>query len=268
MRKIADTVDGRLLLSSYLFAIATTESDAQSLIICGSSEDLVQRAVLLTGSKFIGRIESAYNEGRLWGATITELGTASYDERALWDVLRKSARSPIDTNIAPPPGSRGIDEILSDARAKLQRISARQAYRELRDPQVAAPTFLVDIRPAAHREAEGVIHGSLLIERNVLEWRFDPRSASRLDIADRYDLRAIVFCSDGQASRWAVFLADIPKYVINLCLHFTLSLAALSLQELGLLNATDIIGGYKAWREEELPGAVPPPTTMPSSPLP
>jgi len=39
--------------------------------------------------------------------------------------------------------------------------------------------FLVDIRSAAQREAEGAIHGSLIIERNVLEWRFDPRSNSR-----------------------------------------------------------------------------------------
>jgi len=100
------------------------------------------------------------------------------------------------------------------------------------------PVFLVDIRPAAQREAEGGIHGSLIIERNVLEWRFDPRCNSRLAIADRYDSKIIVYCQEG----------------------FTSSLAAASLQEMGLLNATDIVGGYAAWREAELPGQIKPPS--------
>jgi rhodanese-related sulfurtransferase len=91
--------------------------------------------------------------------------------------------------------------------------------------------FLVDIRPAAQREQEGGIHGSLIIERNVLEFSLDPRSDARLSIVDRYDLRVIVFCQEGDAS----------------------SLAAISLHELGLLNATDIIGGYAAWKEAGLP---------------
>jgi len=121
--------------------------------------------------------------------------------------------------------------MLADARAKLQRITAVEAYDELREPQVGAPTFLVDIRPAAQREAEGGIHGALIIERNVLEWRFDPRCDARLAIVDRYDLRVIVFCQES----------------------YTSSLAAFALQELGLLNATDMIGGFKAWKEAGLP---------------
>lgn len=78
------------------------------------------------------------------------------------------------------------------------------------------------------------IHGSLIIERNVLEWRFDPRCPHRLAIADRYDSKIIVYCQEGYAS----------------------SLAAASLQELGLLNATDIVGGYAAWRDARLPGQI------------
>lgn len=90
---------------------------------------------------------------------------------------------------------------------------------------------MVDIRSAAQRDEEGGVHGSLIIERNVLEFRLDPRSDTRLSIADRYDLRVITFCQDGDAS----------------------SLAANSLHELGLLNATDIIGGYEAWKGAGLP---------------
>ena len=124
-----------------------------------------------------------------------------YDEDALWDVVRKSAMAPIDP-LVPPPGSRSIDRILSDAQAKLQRISPVEAYNELRESPVGAPTFLVDIRPADEREAEGGIRGSLIIERNVLEWRFDPRCDTRLTIVDRYDLRVIIFCQEGNASRF------------------------------------------------------------------
>ncbi|KIP01792.1 hypothetical protein PHLGIDRAFT_123034, partial [Phlebiopsis gigantea 11061_1 CR5-6] len=84
------------------------------------------------------------------------------------------------------------------------------------------------------RAAEGAIAGALVVERNVLEWRFDPRSDARVPVADRYDLRVIVFCSEGYAS----------------------SLAAASLRDLGLLNATDMVGGYKAWKAAGLPAEV------------
>ena len=160
--------------------------------------------MLLTTSKFTGRmVTAAGNEEPdfVWVATISDLGVSPYDEDALWDVMRKSARSPMDP-LAPPPGSKSIDTILSEAQSKLQRISASQAFDELRETQVGAPTFLVDIRPVAQREKEGAIHGSLIIERNVLEWRFDPRCSSRLSIADRYDLRIIVFCQQGNTSRY------------------------------------------------------------------
>ncbi|KAF8153764.1 rhodanese domain-containing protein [Crassisporium funariophilum] len=232
--QIAAKIKYQLTLHQHLFAVVTTAQSATSalntLIICGSSIEYVQRAVLLASSKFIGRIVAASNEDFQWIATIRDLGVSPYDEDALWDVVQKSARSPIDP-LAPPPGSRSIDEMLAEARSKLQRISAVQAFDELRESQVGAPTFLVDIRPAAQREKEGAIHGSLIIERNVLEWRFDPRCASRLAIADRYDIRVIVFCQEG----------------------YTSSLAAYSLQQLGLLNATDIIGGYEAWKTDGLP---------------
>jgi len=237
LRQIAAKIRHHLTLLDHLFAVATTSQSVKSspntLIICGSSIDFVQRAMLLTTSKFTGRmVTAAGNEEPdfVWVATISDLGVSPYDEDALWDVMRKSARSPMDP-LSPPPGSKSIDTILSEARSKLQRISVSQAFDELRETQVGAPTFLVDIRPAAQREREGAIHGSLIIERNVLEWRFDPRCSSRLAIADRYDLRIIVFCQEG----------------------YTSSLAAYSLQQLGLLNATDMTGGYEAWRAAGFP---------------
>ncbi|KAF8645599.1 hypothetical protein AX16_007681 [Volvariella volvacea WC 439] len=241
LHKIAAEVDdyarNKRVNFNYLFIVANTALSSQSLLICSSSYKVLQRAILLTGPKFIGRIEEDHFQGRTWSARIQDLGINSYDELALEDVAKKSASKSITDYTSPPPGSRGIDEILSATRATLQRVTPQQAYEELRTHLSGAPTFLVDIRPVAQRQVEGMIRGSLIIERNVLEWRFDPRSDARLAIADRYDLRVIVFCQEG----------------------YTSSLAAHSLQQLGLLNATDMIGGYRAWKEAGLPAEVPPP---------
>src|SRR5262249_46344325 len=97
---------------------------------------------------------------------------------------------------------------------------------------------LVDIRPLAQRAAEGDLPGALVIDRNVLEWRLDPRSDARLPLADRYDLPVVVVCQEG----------------------YSFSLAAATLQDLGLHRATDLAGGYAAWRAAGLPTSAGPPT--------
>jgi len=124
-----------------------------------------------------------------------------------------------------PAGARSIDELLADARRGLDRLTPGQASAE-----VAAGALLVDIRPAAQRAAQGEVPGALIVERNVLEWRFDPASAARLRHA-RYDLRVIVMCSEG----------------------YTSSLAAAALRLLGVRAATDLDGGYRAWAAAGLP---------------
>lgn len=73
--------------------------------------------------------------------------------------------------------------------------------------------------------------GALGIERNVLEWRLDPRSDARLPVADRYDLPVIIACQEG----------------------YTSSLAAAALHDLGLRDATDLEGGFAAWQAAGLP---------------
>ena len=75
---------------------------------------------------------------------------------------------------------------------------ARHFARELQDPTYPTPVFLVDIFSAVERTRSGdEMHGSLIIQRNVLEWRFDPRSETHLTMADRCDLRIVVYCVDG-----------------------------------------------------------------------
>lgn len=127
--------------------------------------------------------------------------------------------------IAPPDGARTIDQVLAEARSRLDRLSPAAAMAASRDG-----ALIVDIRPAAQRAAEGEVPGSLVVERNVLEWRFDPASSARLPLA-RYDLRVIIMCSAG----------------------YTSSLAAAALQDLGLRNATDLDGGFLAWAAAGLP---------------
>jgi rhodanese-related sulfurtransferase len=118
-----------------------------------------------------------------------------------------------------------IDEMLASARSRLVRVTPEQASAE-----VAAGAVLVDIRPAAQRAIEGDIPGALVIERNVLEWRLDPRSDNSLPIAS-YQLRVIVVCSEG----------------------YTSSLAAASLLDLGIAGATDLTGGFRSWLASGLP---------------
>ncbi|WP_030168820.1 rhodanese-like domain-containing protein [Spirillospora albida] len=126
-----------------------------------------------------------------------------------------------------PTGARTIDDILAEARRRLVRLVPWAAAAELD----AGDAVLVDIRPAAQRRAEGEVPDALIVERNVLEWRFDPASEYRLPVAGRYDLRVIVLCSEG----------------------YTSSLAAAALHDLGLTRSTDVIGGFRAWRAAGLP---------------
>ncbi|AJZ83014.1 rhodanese-like domain-containing protein [Streptomyces antimycoticus] len=121
---------------------------------------------------------------------------------------------------------RSVDELLAEAREELDRLEPLDAAAA----QVQG-ALLVDIRYAALRERDGTIPGALIVERNELEWRLDPRCEHRLPEATHHDLRVVVVCNEGYAS----------------------SFAAVSLRQLGLERATDLIGGFQAWRAAGLP---------------
>jgi rhodanese-related sulfurtransferase len=129
------------------------------------------------------------------------------------------------TGVSTPLPRRTIDDVLADARAGIVRLSPTQAAE-----RHAAGAVLVDIRPAAQRAAEGEIPGSLVIERNVLEWRFDPASTGALPDAS-LEREIVVFCSEG----------------------YTSSLAAAALVELGIARTTDLEGGFLRWRADGFP---------------
>ena len=120
----------------------------------------------------------------------------------------------------------GIDELLALARSKLDRVTTSQIAAEL-----AAGALVVDIRPAEQRERDGEMPGATVIDRNVLEWRLDPSSEHRIAEA-RYGRRVVVVCNEGYSS----------------------SLAAATLRDFGL-DATDLDGGFQAFRRETRGGA-------------
>lgn len=121
----------------------------------------------------------------------------------------------------------GIDELLERVREGLDRVEADAAHEAAR----AGEALLVDIRYAALRERDGLIPGALVVERNELEWRLDPQGSHRAPEATSHGLRVVVVCNEGYAS----------------------SLAAASLRQLGLHRATDLVGGFQAWRAAGLP---------------
>src|SRR5882672_1548393 len=119
--------------------------------------------------------------------------------------------------MARPPT---VDELLDEARRSLHRLAPIEA-----EQAAAAGALIVDIRPSELRDRDGTIPGAVVVDRNVLEWRLDPASAHRIPQITAHDQVVILFCDEGYAS----------------------SLAAATLQQLGLRNATDLTGGIQAW---------------------
>ena len=117
--------------------------------------------------------------------------------------------------------TQSADDLVVSARSKILRVEPDEL-----DAHVTAGALVVDIRPAAQRAAEGELGFGLVVERNVLEWRFDLIGNHTLPEVIDYDQPVVVVCSEGYAS----------------------SLAAASLRELGFAAAGDLSGGYVAWR--------------------
>jgi rhodanese-related sulfurtransferase len=119
------------------------------------------------------------------------------------------------------------DDLVAEARAQFDRVPPEQAAALLDDDGV-----VVDIRPLTNRLAEGEIPGAVIVERIVLEWRLDPAGEHRLPGLTA-ETPVVIVCNEGYAS----------------------SLAATSLQDIGIGAATDMIGGFRSWRAAGLPVA-------------
>jgi rhodanese-related sulfurtransferase len=120
-----------------------------------------------------------------------------------------------------------INDLLATARRRLDRVSPASALAAMHPGAV-----LVDIRSEAQRERDGTIPGAVFHPRNALEWRVDPASGhSDPELSADFDRRIMLICNEGYAS----------------------SLAAATLRDLGFRRATDVDGGFQAWRADGLP---------------
>jgi rhodanese-related sulfurtransferase len=115
-----------------------------------------------------------------------------------------------------------IDVLLTDARRDLERVDPADLAAEM-----AAGALVVDTRPVDQRLADGDLPGALVIDRNVLEWRLDPTCPHHIPEAGSSEVRIILVCNEGYSS----------------------SLAAATLRRLGLARATDLVGGFQAWKQ-------------------
>jgi rhodanese-related sulfurtransferase len=123
-----------------------------------------------------------------------------------------------------------VDEMLAEARTHLDRVTPAQAREAMERDSI-----LVDIRSDEQRARDGEIPGAVRIARNVMEWRCDPAGDARDPQVSDPSKPLILFCDEGYAS----------------------SLAARILQDLGHPRATDLDGGFRAWRAEGLPVTAP-----------
>ena len=118
-------------------------------------------------------------------------------------------------------GRAAIDVLLEEARRGMERVQPADLASE-----VAAGALLIDTRPLDQRLGDGDLPGALIIDRNVLEWRLDPTCPHHIPEASSAGVRIIVICNEGYSS----------------------SLAAATLRRLGLARATDLVGGFQAWK--------------------
>jgi len=129
------------------------------------------------------------------------------------------------------PRHETVDQLLAAARDGVERLEPTQAHAAAGDRAI-----LVDIRSDSQRSADGLIPSAIHVPRNVLEWRCDPASDHRDERLSRRDRPIVLICNEGYQS----------------------SLAAAALRRFGL-DATDVVGGFQAWRTEGLPVAGPRP---------
>lgn len=119
-----------------------------------------------------------------------------------------------------------IDQLLAQSRMGLVRLGPHEAREAM-----GGGALLIDIRSESQRAADGIVPVAIWLERNVLEWRCDPSSEAYDDRVGTLERHVIVMCDGGYQS----------------------SLAAAALQQLGFAGATDLVGGFQAWRAAGLP---------------
>jgi MFS family permease len=169
----------------------------------------------VVGALIAGGVADALGAG--WAIAVVAALTAG---SGLWVVATRWTSR-------PQPRRRTAAELVADAQ---RRIAPRFEPQEARQA-MSRGAVLVDLRSQDERRRTGVIPGSVHIPRSVLEWRVDPDSGYANPHLGGLERELILFCADG----------------------FSSSLAAASIRELGRTKATDLVGGFTAWKAAGLP---------------
>jgi rhodanese-related sulfurtransferase len=169
----------------------------------------------VVGAVLVGLVADGFGAG--WAIAAVAAMTAG---SGVWVVLTRWA-------VRPRPRRRSAAELLAEARAQIApRLEPSEAHAAS-----SRGAVLIDLRSNDERRRSGVVPGSLHIPRSVLEWRVDPDSGYTNPHIGGLDRQLILFCADGYSS----------------------SLAAATARELGATKATDIVGGFVAWKASGLP---------------
>ncbi|MBG92531.1 MAG: sulfurtransferase [Chloroflexi bacterium] len=121
---------------------------------------------------------------------------------------------------------KSINEILDLTQKKISRLTPEEAHSAQKKG-----ALIIDTRDSADQLTEGIIPEAKLITRNTLEWRCDPEAELPDPLLSKLDKKIIIMCNDGYSS----------------------SLAVKSLMDIGRTDVSDIIGGYRAWKNYGLP---------------
>ena len=117
---------------------------------------------------------------------------------------------------------KGIKDLLAEAEAEIETISAEEAIALQDDPNVV----IVDIRDIRELERVGRIPGSYHAPRGMLEFWVDPDSPYHREI-----------------------FASGKRFVLHCASGWRSALATQALQNMGLQPVCHISGGFESWKQ-------------------
>jgi rhodanese-related sulfurtransferase len=119
-----------------------------------------------------------------------------------------------------------VQQMVDEARQRIVNLTPAEARRRV----VEENALLVDIRDVRELQRDGMLAGALHAPRGMLEFWVDPESPYFKEVFAE-EREFILFCAAGGRS----------------------SLAAQTLQDMGLPKVSHIVTGFHGWQEDGLP---------------
>ena len=117
---------------------------------------------------------------------------------------------------------RGIKDLVEHAKAQIREMPASEAVALASNPD----WLIVDVREARERERDGFIPGSFHCARGMVEFWIDPDSPYFKPI-----------------------FAERKNLLFHCALDWRSALTVQTIKDMGVENATHLVGGLKAWKE-------------------